>query len=402
MIRKRDNKKVFRDPIYGYINVEYDFISDLIDSNEFQRLRRIRQLSGVSMVFHGAEHSRFSHSIGVYGLAYKVLQEQQVIKNYLNEYEQVVFLTAALLHDIGHGPYSHSFEHVFGLSHEAYSAKIIRHSTGIASILDQVSESLKEDVCSVILKQGKFKIIEQLISSQLDVDRMDYLERDSYFTGAKYGNIDKDRIIRMMTIKDNIIVFKEGAIHAIENYLISRYHMYWQVYYHPVARSYEIILEQIYLRMLDLIKDKQLDDDYSLYLKNVIENQEDITSYLELDDYYVNGLIKRYRHHKDVILNTLCNDFLDRHLFSYETIKDTSDERILEIKALVNDNNYFYKIDQVSQVTYLLNEFDIVINRINILMKDGEIKKLDQVSPIVKGLSVSGIKTDCKLFFRHV
>lgn len=402
MIRKRDNKKVFRDPIYGYINVEYDFISDLIDSEEFQRLRRIRQLSGVSMVFHGAEHSRFSHSIGVYGLAYKVLQEQQEIRNYLNEYEQIVFLTAALLHDIGHGPYSHSFEHVFGLSHESYSANIILESNGIKSVLDSVGPNLKEDVASVILKQGKFKIIEQLISSQLDVDRMDYLERDSYFTGAKYGNIDKDRIIRMMTIKDDIVVFKEGAIHAIENYLISRYHMYWQVYYHPVARSYEIMLEQIYKRMLDLIKEKKLDDDYSMYLQNVITNESDIESYLELDDYYVNGLIKRYRHHEDSILSTLCNEFLDRKLFSYESIKEDKEPTIERIKSQVSNNPYFYKIDQVSQVTYLLNEFDIVINRINILMKTNEIMKLDQVSPIIKGLSVSGIKTDIKVFYRHV
>lgn len=401
MFRKLDNKKVFRDPLYGYINVEYTLISELIDTQEFQRLRRIRQLSGVSMVFHGAEHSRFSHSLGVYGLALKVLKEQLVFSNYLDEYQQIVFLCAALLHDVGHGPYSHSFEHVFGLSHELYSAKIIIGPTNISNILDKYDDNLKIDITSVILKEGKFKIIEQLISSQLDVDRMDYLERDSYFTGAKYGNIDKDRIIRMMTIKDDIVVYKEGAIHAIENYLMSRYHMYWQVYYHPVARSYEIMLEQIYKRMLDLIKEGNLNDEYSLYLKSVIENCDDINAYLELDDYYVNGLIKRYRHHEDEILNTLSNDFLNRKLFKYVGITSISDEKVNEVKLLVGNNPYYFKLDQVSQVTYLLNEFDIVINRINILMKDGRVLKLDQVSPIIKGLSVSGIKTDIKLFYKH-
>ncbi|PKK87161.1 MAG: phosphohydrolase, partial [Tenericutes bacterium HGW-Tenericutes-8] len=271
MFEKLENKKVFRDPIYGYISVTYKVIADLIDTKEFQRLRRIRQLSGVSMVFHGAEHSRFSHSLGVYGLAYKALQDCDILKNKLSEYEQVLLLASALLHDVGHGPYSHAFEHVFMLGHEISSAKIIEGKTEINAVLKQANQALPKDIVSIILKMNKFKVVEQLISSQLDIDRMDYLERDAYHTGASYGRLDKDRILRMLDIKEDQVVFKEGAIHAIENYLMSRYHMYWQVYYHPVARSYEIMLEKIYKRILDLYKTHQLDDDdYATYLKDII------------------------------------------------------------------------------------------------------------------------------------
>lgn len=400
MFPKLERKKVFRDPLYGYIYVTEAVISELIDTKEFQRLRRIRQLSGVSMVFHGAEHSRFSHSLGVYSLAVMVLAEVDILKQRLSEYEQIVFLSAALLHDVGHGPYSHAFEHVFKVKHEKSTADIITGRTEIHDILNKYNESLAKDIASVILKTGKFLIIEQLISSQLDVDRMDYLERDAFHTGAAYGRLDRDRIIRMLTIHENKVVFKEGAVHAIENYLMSRYHMYWQVYYHPVARSYEVMLESIYKRILDLIKSHQLNDEYADYLKIIIENGFEEEAYFELDDYYVNGLIKRFSHCNDLILNELCNEFLTRKLFKYVSINSNQDQIFKDVVDNRHLTPYEYKIDYISQATYLIDEFDIAVSKILILSKEGELKTLDQISPIIRGLSTSGIKTDQKLYYR--
>lgn len=400
MFPKLERKKVFRDPLYGYIYVTEAVISELIDTKEFQRLRRIRQLSGVSMVFHGAEHSRFSHSLGVYSLATMVLAEVDILKQRLSEYEQIVFLSAALLHDVGHGPYSHAFEHVFKVKHEKSTADIITGKTEIHDILNKYDESLAKDIASVILKTGKFPIIEQLISSQLDVDRMDYLERDAFHTGAAYGRLDRDRIIRMLSIHEDKVVFKEGAVHAIENYLMSRYHMYWQVYYHPVARSYEVMLESIYKRILDLIKSHQLNDEYADYLKIIIENGFEEEAYFELDDYYVNGLIKRFSHCNDLILNELCNEFLTRKLFKYVSINSNQDQIFKDVVVNRHLTPYEYKIDYISQATYLIDEFDIAVSKILILSKEGELKTLDQISPIIRGLSTSGIKTDQKLYYR--
>ncbi|MCU0104196.1 HD domain-containing protein [Acholeplasma vituli] len=402
MFPKLERKKVFRDPLYGYIYVTEAVISDLIDTKEFQRLRRIRQLSGVSMVFHGAEHSRFSHSLGVYSLALNVLQEVDILKERLSEYEQIVFLAAALLHDVGHGPYSHAFEHVFKVRHEKSTANIIEGKTEINTVLNQYHKDLAADIASVILKTGKFTIIEQLISSQLDVDRMDYLERDAFHTGAAYGRLDKDRIIRMLTLHNDQVVFKEGAVHAIENYLMSRYHMYWQVYYHPAARSYEVMLESIYKRILDLIKSGNLNDEYAVYLKTIIENGFEEEAYFELDDYYVNGLIKRFSHCEDEILSGLCNEFLTRKLFKYVSVNMNQEQIIKDIIDGRHLTPYEYKIDYISQATYLVDEFDIAVSKILILSKEGELKTLDQISPIIRGLSTSGIKTDQKLYYRDI
>ena len=196
MFEKLNRTKVFRDPIYGYIEVEYQFILDLIDSKEVQRLRRIRQLSGVAMVFHTAEHSRFAHSLGAYHMANLILKNVEGIEA-LSEYERIVFLCAALLHDIGHGPYSHAFEMVLSTTHEEMTEKIILcPTTEVNQILNRI-KGLPEDVASVIGHKGKYPLIESLVSSQLDVDRMDYLSRDAYFTGATYGTIDMLSIVHI-------------------------------------------------------------------------------------------------------------------------------------------------------------------------------------------------------------
>lgn len=399
---KKDRDQVFRDPLYGYINIEYDVITNLINTPPFQRLRRIRQLSGVQMVYHGAEHSRFSHSLGVYHNANKFLNVLDLKRN-LNEREQLLFLVAALLHDIGHGPYSHAFEDIFDVDHELIGARIIVENKDIKTILDTVDKDFANDVASIILKKGKFPLLEQLISSQLDVDRLDYLLRDAYFTGTAYGNIDIDRLIRVMRVVDGKVVFKVSGIHAIENYLISRYHMYWQVYYHRVSRAYEVVLEKIYSRIKYLIT---IDFDFNANIdsiKEIIKDPNNLDYYLLMDDFYINGLLLSFLSSKDDILRTLANDFLNRNL--WEVLDDTkaNESKINEILNNMTDEErtYFTAKRNIHQSTYK-DETDVLGDKINILLEDGTVSTLFEESKIIESLSKSGSKYDSKFFYKKI
>lgn len=394
MFEKLEAKKVFADPLYGYVPVTYKVISELIDSRVFLRLRRISQLSGVKMVFHGAEHSRFNHSLGVYGLAVKLLNDNDKINEYLNEYEKVLLLSSALLHDVGHGPYSHAFERVFNFDHEALTIKFILEDEQLSNILNNAHPNLQEDIVSVISKEGKHPIIEQLVSSQLDLDRLDYIQRDAYYTGAQYGNLDLNRIFRLMDIKDKKVVYNIGAMHAIENYLISRYHMYWQVYYHPKARSHEVILEKIYERIYDLIKEDKLNDEDSIVFKELVDENLNINTYYHVDDYFVNGAIKRFSNHKDEILSNLCKMFLERDLFKHIVVDKTTENKFKNL------NKYYYHEDFISQHTYLKDRHDILGDQIFLLTKEDEIKPIDEVSLIIEGLIKTGQKKEHRIYYK--
>ena len=399
---KLERTKVFRDPLYGYVNVDYKIISDLIDSKEFQRLRRIRQLSGVSMVFQTAEHSRFTHSLGAYEMANIALQKVRGMEN-LNEYDKIVFLCAALLHDVGHGPYSHAFEGVLGISHEEMTIKIILSPiTEINKILS-IKTGLADDIASVIRHDGKHPLLESFVSSQLDVDRFDYLSRDAYFTGTAYGKIDYMRILRSMLVKNNTLYVKSTGVQAIEAYLVSRYHMYFQVYYHPVARSYESILESIYRRIVDLTKDKDIKDKNISAFLNTLKNNSDIASYIELDDAYVNGFIKQFTKSKDKILNKLANCFINRHLFAcVELLEDGSNEdKVKEIKNKFNvvEQRYFFIRSDASAAIYLQSKKSD-INDIKVLLPDNKtVKSIDQYSDLVKALRKLGEKTVSRIYY---
>lgn len=397
-----DRQQVLKDPLYGYVHVDYEIIKKLINTNLFQRLRRIRQLSGVQMVFHGAEHSRFSHSLGVYELANRFLTVKE-LKESLDERSQLLLMTTALLHDIGHGAYSHAFEDVFHVNHEQIGANMILTRNEIKDILDEIDENFAKDVASIILKTGKYPLIEQLISSQIDIDRLDYLERDAYFTGAAYGHIDLDRLMRVLNVRNGKIVFSISGIHAIENYLISRYHMYWQVYYHPVSRSYETILDKIYLRVRDLcLIDFQFMADVEP-LKKLIENPNDLENYIRIDDFFVNGLISSFTKSKDEILRTLADDFLNRHIWKYidDTLENQEQIKLIKSKYDPNMIKYFTAHKTVSNSTYI-DESKGLGDQIDILLKNGEISTLKEQSLIIKGLILTGVKEDPKFFYRHI
>lgn len=248
-------EKVFRDPVYGYVHVYDQLIWDLIQTKEVQRLRRIKQLGGTYMVFHTAEHSRFSHSLGVYEMARRIIRALMHRGTVLCEDERLLVLSAALLHDLGHGPFSHSFESVFSVRHELFTERIIMEDTEVNRVLEAYQEGFAKKVRDVINKTYPNPLVINIISSQLDADRLDYLLRDAYFTGAPYGEIDVERILRTMRVVNNKIVYKVSGMHAIEDYLMSRYQMYWQVYLHSTGRSFDLIIQRMLHRVRELIFD---------------------------------------------------------------------------------------------------------------------------------------------------
>lgn len=242
-----NEKRVLRDAIHDYIHVDHLLIWYLINSKEVQRLRRIKQLGGTYQVFQSAEHSRFAHSLGVYQVVRKML-ETECLDECLNDYDKLCVMCAGLLHDIGHGPFSHSFEGVFYHDHEEMTIRMILEESEVHDILYDFYEELPQDVASIIAHTHPNRILIQMVSSQLDADRMDYLLRDSYMTGTTYGHFDMSRILRTMRVIDGKLVFKESGVQAIENYILARYHMYWQVYFHATARSYEHLLQAIFFQ----------------------------------------------------------------------------------------------------------------------------------------------------------
>lgn len=399
-MKKLPKQQVFKDPLYGFIHVDYILIKKLIDSTLFQRLRRIRQLSGVQMVFHGAEHSRFVHSLGVYEIANRFLTVPD-IKEALSDREKGLFLVAALLHDIGHGAYSHAFEITFHVNHEEIGAKLITENPEIRAILDAEDDQFALDVAKILRKEKKFPLIEQLISSQLDVDRLDYLERDAYYTGAAYGHIDVDRLIRVLYIKHGKVVFKESGIHAIENYLIARYHMYWQVYYHPVARAYEVNLEKIYRRIHDLLNMGFTFESNVEPLERIMKDANDLEAYVEIDDFYINGLIASFLKSSDDILRTLANDFMNRRIWGYLNDTDENKESIQKIISSYRQEELeYYTIRRTVHNSTYQDDGEGFGDKIYILLENGKISSLKDQSKIIESLMLSGTKTDPKFFYR--
>ncbi|MDV3141831.1 MAG: HD domain-containing protein, partial [Candidatus Phytoplasma australasiaticum] len=374
--RKFTKTEVIKDPVYGYIYLEYLFLEELINTRLFQRLRRIKQLGCAHMIFPGAEHSRFTHSLGVYELSRRFLEfhKFQLIEKKFSLRNKLILLVASLLHDIGHSSYSHIFERVFDVKHEDKTIQMIINDKEIFSILDRIDENFKYDVAKVIKNDKnsqKFTLLKQLLTSQLDFDRLDYLKRDSFFAGVSYGYIDSDRLIRIMDITNAyqvpqtsnfpsgelVILFRNSGLSSIENYLMSRYYMYRQVYCHPKIVLFAIILEQIFVRIRFLITKKyQFESDISL-LKNFFSNKESLELYSKIDDFYINSLIISFQDSKDVILSNLCQDFLHRRICFWKCIPNISKnyEFIKEIECKYkNDSVYYtyYYDDYILRDTY--------------------------------------------------
>ncbi|RIX49295.1 HD domain-containing protein [Paenibacillus nanensis] len=321
-------EKVFKDPVHHYVYVRDQTIWDLINTKEFQRLRRIRQLGTTYLTFHGAEHSRFSHSLGVYEITRRIISQFE--RNGYPDWpveERLVSLCAALLHDVGHGPFSHSLEEIFDTDHEEWTCNILLGDTDINKVLRQVSEDFPEKVAAVIQKTYPKPIVVSLISSQMDADRMDYLLRDAYFTGVNYGTFDLERILRVLRPYQGKIVVKESGMHAVEHYLMSRYQMYWQIYFHPVTRSSEIILRQIFRRAHELNQQGYTFRWMADPIQKLLNNTLSLQDYLKLDESMAQMAFAEWSEEADEILSDLCRRFLNRRLYKYVTIEP--DEALL-------------------------------------------------------------------------
>ncbi len=405
-------EKVLRDPVHNYIHVTHKVILDLINTPEFQRLRRVKQLGASSFTFHGAEHSRFTHSVGVYEITRQICDNFQ--RNYptqtpgdglWDDHERIVALCAALLHDLGHGPESHTFEHIFDTDHEAITQAILTSpETQINKVLKEVSPEFPEEVASVIGKTYPNPQVVQMISSQIDADRMDYLLRDAYNTGTKYGMFDLTRILRVMRPYKNGIAFQSDGMHAVEDYIVCRFQMYQQVYFHPVSRSMEVVLNHLLHRAKYLYEHDQMSASQTpTLLVPFLENNWDLTNYLKLDDGTLTTYFTLWRDHPDDILRDLASRFLDRRPF--KSVRFTPETRYLipDLTKLIEEAGfnpeYYTAINDSYDLPY--DAYDPSSKepktQIELMEQDGTLEELSTVSPLVG--AITGKSTGDERFF---
>ena len=401
------SERIYRDPVHNIIRLRTDtdegeLMMRLIDAPEFQRLRRIKQLGLGLYTYQGAEHSRFTHSLGAFHLMTRVL-DRLGEKHKIQETDRAAARAAALLHDVGHGPFSHVMEKVLGFHHEAWTVQaVLSDQTKIGQLLRSHSSALPEKVAAII--EGKFQpaALAQLVSSQLDVDRMDYLLRDSLMTGAKYGIYDLEWIINALSIDeegDRIYVAARG-LYAVEEYLQARYYMFRQVYFHRTLRSAEAVLRSIMRRALQLLETGRpiwyaADTAFEKALRR---EPSTILEHLEVDDSDVLFHIKQWQRAADPILNDLSRRFTGRRLFKALDLDMPVTERasfLAEARECINsagfDPAFYFIEDRASDVPYY-NYYTVegAEPKSRIYVQDGysnpEIREISEVSDVVRGL----------------
>lgn len=363
-----NKRKIINDPVYGFINIPYELLFDIIEHPYFQRLRRIKQLGLTFLVYPGASHTRFQHALGtmhLMTLAIDILKQKGTI---ITDKEAEAACAAILLHDIGHGPFSHALENsiIPHCSHEQLS-KLIMHSLNneMGGKLDLAIE----------LFEGNYqkKFLHQLINSQLDVDRLDYLRRDSFFSGVSEGVIGSDRIIKMLEVVDDELVIESKGIYSIEKFLIARRLMYWQVYLHKTVLASELMLEKVLKRARELSL-MGINLFASPALKYYLQNNtfEDISrmlnNFVELDDYDILSALKEWQKSDDIALKTLADGIVNRNIYKIIIDKNTNHyHQISRIKELILSH---YKISE-DLIDYFMFEGEICNNAYNI--KDDKI-----------------------------
>ena len=402
---KLTEEKVFKDPVHRYVHVRDRAIWDLIGTKEFQRLRRIKQLGTTFLTFHGAEHSRFNHSLGVYEIVRRIIDDVFAGRPEWNDDERLLTLCAALLHDLGHGPFSHSFEKVFDFDHEDLTRAIILGDTEVNKVLLKVSPDFPAQVAEVIAKTSAKKLVVSMISSQIDADRMDYLQRDAYFTGVSYGQFDMERILRVMRPREDQVVIKKSGMHAVEDYIMSRYQMYWQVYFHPVSRSAEVLLTKILHRAKQLFKENYLFKYEPIHFTSLFHEQITLEDYLKLDESVILYYFQSWQEENDPILSDLCRRFVNRNLFKYAEFDPAKEyKKLAELTTLFAqagiDPEYYLVVDSSSDLPYDFYRPGEEEERlpIHLLMKSGELRELSRESEIVDAISGKR-RTDHKLYY---
>lgn len=371
-----NKRKIINDPVYGFISIPSDIVFDVIQHPIFQRLRRIQQLGLSSLVYPGATHTRFHHSLGAMHLMTKaldVLVKKQII---LTDEEIEATILAILMHDLGHGPYSHALENklVDGVAHESISIMLMRELEKVYGSSITLAIKIFED------KYSK-KFLHQLVSGQLDMDRMDYLNRDSFYTGVSEGVIGYDRIINMLNVANDNIVVEEKGIYSIEKFLVARRLMYWQVYLHKTVVCAEIILRNAFDYIRNNAIKLNFDSSLNLFIENnfdKINTSEWLNQFCRLDDTDIVFALKQLSNSKDKILKTLCSALIDRQLlhieFADEAKVDVIYKKMEQIYSKGELNYLVYK-GSISN-----NMYSVEKDNIFILMKDKSIVDIANVS----------------------
>ena len=384
--------KIINDPVHGFIKIPYEIIFDIMEHRCFQRLRRISQTGLLSLIFPGATHTRFHHAIGAMHLMFNALEilKQKGVK--ISTEEEKGAMLAVLLHDVGHGPFSHALENILmdNWHHEKLSLLL----------MEQLNEEFSGELTIAIqMFQGKYhrKFFNQLISSQLDVDRLDYLKRDSFYTGVSEGNINTQRILSTLNVLDDELVLDEKGIYSIEHYLVARMFMYWQVYYHKAAVLAENLLIKIMNRAKTLVSQNVKVEasenlKYFLYRESSTEaTDEDITRFMELDDTDVLQAIKSWKNHEDFVLSYLCKTVINRKFpkIIYSSTPFSDDL----VREKIRETNLHFGIENgdllVDNIERSLLPYDKTKQSIYLLRNDMEKEALEQAGSQILSMNIN-------------
>ena len=384
--------KIINDPVHGFIKIPYEIIFDIMEHRCFQRLRRISQTGLLSLIFPGATHTRFHHAIGAMHLMFNALEilKQKGVK--ISTEEEKGAMLAVLLHDLGHGPFSHALENILmdNWHHEKLSLLL----------MEQLNEEFSGELTIAIqMFQGKYhrKFFNQLISSQLDVDRLDYLKRDSFYTGVSEGNINTQRILSTLNVLDDELVLDEKGIYSIEHYLVARMFMYWQVYYHKAAVLAENLLIKIMNRAKTLVSQNMKVEasenlKYFLYRESSTEaTEEDIARFMELDDTDVLQAIKSWKNHDDFVLSYLCKTVINRKFpkIIYSSTPFSDDL----VQEKIRETNLHFGIENgdllVDNIERNLLPYDKAKQPIYLLRNDMEKVALEQAGSQILSMNIN-------------
>lgn len=384
--------KIINDPVHGFIKIPYEIIFDIMEHRCFQRLRRISQTGLLSLIFPGATHTRFHHAIGAMHLMFNALEilKQKGVK--ISTEEEKGTMLAVLLHDVGHGPFSHALENILmdNWHHEKLSLLL----------MEQLNEEFSGELTIAIqMFQGKYhrKFFNQLISSQLDVDRLDYLKRDSFYTGVSEGNINTQRILSTLNVLDDELVLDEKGIYSIEHYLVARMFMYWQVYYHKAAVLAENLLIKIMNRAKTLVSQNVKVEasenlKYFLYRESSPQaTEEDIARFMELDDTDVLQAIKSWKNHDDFVLSYLCKTVINRKFpkIIYSSTPFSDDL----VQEKIRETNLHFGIENgdllVDNIERNLLPYDKTKQPIYLLRNDMEKVALEQAGSQILSMNIN-------------
>lgn len=392
-------RKIINDPVYGFITIRHAFILEIIDHPWFQRLRRIAQLGLSHLVYPGALHNRFQHAMGAMHLMQNAVDELRLKGNEITHEEEVSLLCAILLHDIGHGPFSHALEYTI--------ASEVHHERISALMMNRLNEHFSGKLTMAIAifnNEYPKKFLHQLVSSQLDMDRLDYLARDSFFSGVVEGQVGSERILKMLDVVDDQLVVEEKGIYSIEKFIVARRFMYWQVYLHKTVLSAEFMLVNAlrraqYLARAGMSLHCSPALHYFLYnqvkQEELIDKPEALQHYASLDDFDIAAALKVWQHHEDRVLSILATNLVNRGLFKIEIQRAPfSQERIInEIERIgtklgckKEEAEYFVIRSSVDNRAYN-SQHDVI----RILMKDGSVRDAAEVSDHLNIAALSSV-----------